>query len=136
MIEWLILLYQIRSSSVVRNVKEWKSLNRLSIILSNTQISIAIHNIGPLYQLLCFVSINDPSYVQLMYNMCLITVHTHFKTIFAGLLIHFQLWMIEIEPDLDITPITFPSSSILSPTIIYIIITCSNNIECTLLLNE
>ena len=64
MIEWLIFLYQIRSSSVMRNVEEWKSLNRLSIILSITQISIAIHNIGPLYQSLWFVSINDPFYVQ------------------------------------------------------------------------
>ena len=63
-IEWVILLYQIRSSSFLRRVEEWKSLNRLSIIHSITQISIAIHIIGPLYQLLCFVSINDPFYVQ------------------------------------------------------------------------
>ena len=53
-IEWVILLYKIRSLLVLRNVMEWKSLNRLSIIHSITQISIAIHIIGPLYQSLCF----------------------------------------------------------------------------------
>ena len=44
--------------------------------------------------------------------------------------------MIEIESDLESQPITFPSIPFLSHTIFYIIIKYSNNIECTLLLNE
>ena len=100
MIEWVILLYQIRSLSVMRNVKEWKSLNRFSIIRSITQIS---HCNSQYWSTLLITLFLSASMIHLMYNMCLITIHTHFKTIFAGLVIHFQLWMIEIESDLDIT---------------------------------
>ena len=107
-IEWVILLYQIRCSSVLRRVMEWKSLNRLSIIHSITQISIAIHNIGPLYQSFCYC---QHQWSILCTTLFLITVHTHFKAIFAGLLIHFQLWMIEIESDVDITANHIPIHS-------------------------
>ena len=53
------------------------------------QFTILVHSI--------FHSVLSASMIHFMYNMCLIAIHTHFKTIFAGLLIHFQLWMIEIE---------------------------------------
>ena len=98
--EWIIILYKIRSSSVLRNVKEWKSLNRLSIVHSITQIS---HCNAQYWSTLSITLFLSASMIHFIYNMCLITVHTHFKAIFAGLLIHFQLWMMEIESDLDIT---------------------------------
>ena len=107
-IEWVILLYQIRCSSVLRRVMEWKSLNRLSIIHSITQIS---HCNSQYWSTLSIILLLSASMIHLMYNMCLITVHTHIKTIFAGLLIHFQLWMIEIESDLDITTNHIPIHS-------------------------
>ena len=108
MIEWVILLYQIRSSSVLRRVMEWKSLNRLSIIHSITQI---FHCNSQYWSTLLITLFCQHQWFHLMYNIFLITVHTHFKTIFAGLLIHFQLWMTEIESDVDITTNHIPIHS-------------------------
>ena len=99
-IEWVILLYKIRSLLVLRRVKEWKSLNRLSIIHSITQI---FHCNSQYWSTLFITLFLSASMIHFIYNLCLITVHIHFKAIFAGLLVHFQLWMIEIESDLDIT---------------------------------
>ena len=110
MIEWLndwsscIRFVAHRLWEMLRKENHWTDLESF---IQSQKYPIAIHNIGPLYQLLCFVSINDPFYVQhVPYHS-----HTHFKTIFAGLLVHFQLWMTEIESDLDITTNHIPIHS-------------------------
>ena len=112
--EWLIDLLTCsrfvahRLWEMLRNENHWRDIT--SFIQSHKyplQFTILVHSIN--------YSVLSASMIHFMYNMCLITVHTHFKTIFAGLLIHFQLWMIEIESDLDITtnhiPIHFHSFS-------------------------
>ena len=81
---------------MLRNEDHWTDL--VLFIQSHKyplQFTLLVHSIN--------YSVLSASTIHFMYNMCLITVYTHFKTIFAGLLIHFQLWMIEIESDLDIT---------------------------------